>query len=210
MSSDPARLRLNRALRGVRGGSAARARSEGASAQQIERIARQRRELDEREEALARREADLARKERQIERRLDELASLIGSVKQEREELLEASEEQIVSFSLSITEKVLQCEIENGRYRIGEVVRSTLQAVRSKGALVLRVNPRDHELAQAAVQRLGKTFGTTRITTVPDESIPLASCCIETDSGKVFSEIPGRLERIRNSLMKRSGEGDGV
>jgi flagellar biosynthesis/type III secretory pathway protein FliH len=167
-------------------------------------------ELADRAEALARRETELADQTTALDARLEELAALISSVEEGKMEMLEANEEEIVSFSLSITEKVLQYEIENGRYRIGEVVRSTLRAVRDRGALVVRVNPRDHELTRAAVERLAQTYGTTRIRTVPDESIPLASCCIETDSGKIFSEIPGRLERIERSLLRKNGDSDGV
>jgi flagellar biosynthesis/type III secretory pathway protein FliH len=179
-------------------------------AQRAEKLAALRRELDRREADLARRESELAEMQKALDDKLERLAGLIGSVQEEKTEMLEANEEEIVSFSLSITEKVLQCEIENGRYKIGEVVRSTLQAVRERGAMVVRVNPRDYEMAVASVEKLGRTYGTTHITCVPDESIPLASCCIETDAGKVFSEIPGRLKRIESSLLKRNGDADGV
>jgi flagellar biosynthesis/type III secretory pathway protein FliH len=166
-------------------------------------------ELAAREMALSQAEKELTQKEELLDAKLEELAALISSVKEEKVEMLEANEEEIVSFSLSITEKVLQYEIESGRYRIGEVVKSTLQAVREKGALVVRVNPRDYEMTRAAVDSLEQTYGTTRIRTVPDESIPLASCCIETDSGKIFAEIPGRLERIERILLK-NGEANGI
>jgi flagellar biosynthesis/type III secretory pathway protein FliH len=179
-------------------------------AEQRRRIEAAQQDLADREEALARREAELAEQAAVLDARLEELAGLISSVQEGKTEMLEANEEEIVSFSLSITEKVLQYEIENGRYRIGEVVKSTLRAVRDRGALVVRVNPRDHELTKAAVERLAQTYGTTRIRTVPDESIPLASCCIETDSGKIFSEIPGRLERIERSLLRKNGNPDGI
>ncbi|MCK4375919.1 MAG: hypothetical protein KAX19_11335, partial [Candidatus Brocadiae bacterium] len=169
-----------------------------------------RQELALKEEALAQRESELAEQERTLQRKLEELAALISSVKEEKAEMLAANDEEIVSFSLSITEKVLQYEIENGRYKIDEVVKSTLRAVRDRGSLVVRVNPHDYEMTKAAVETLERTYGTTRITTVPDESIPLASCCIEMDSGKVFSEIPGRLKRIESSLLKKNGDAGGV
>jgi len=218
MSSEGARVRFNRPLRELRAAGASRRGPQGepALAQGSERLAEDarrleaaRQELSRREEALARREAEVGQKEKALEERLAELAALIGGIKEKRAEMLQANEEEIVSFSLSITEKVLQYEIENGRYKIGEVVKSTLRALRDKGSVVVRVNPQDYELAKAAVDKLEATYGTTRITTVPDESIPLASCCLETDSGKIFSEIPGRLARIEHSLLK-NGRSDGV
>lgn len=212
MSSDRQAVRLSMPLRGVRRTDAAAPAPSTPDAAAQERVAEERRRLETaarqlavRERALAEREAELVRAQKALEGRLEELARLIGSVHEEKAELLEANEEEIISLSLSITQKVLQYEIENGRYRIAEVVRSTLQAVRDRGALVVRVNPRDYEMTRAAVEELAQTFGSTRITAVPDESIPLASCCIETDSGKIFSEIPGRLEKVERSLLKKNG-----
>jgi len=217
MSNDLPSIRLTRPLRAVRAGGEGAPTAPQRAAEEHGQVAELRRQIAFREEQCARREAELARREAQlaereraVDERLAQLARLISSVEQEKVELLQANEEEIVSFSLSITEKVLQYEIENGRYKIGEVVRSTLQAVRDKGSVVVRVNPRDLEMTRAALEKMGQTFGTTRISTVPDESIPLASCCIETDSGKIFSEIPGRLKRIEQSLLKRNGETHGV
>jgi flagellar biosynthesis/type III secretory pathway protein FliH len=174
------------------------------------RVQQSSKELADREARLEEREADLAAREKDVQEKMDELARLITSVKEEKAQMLEANEEEIISFSLSITQKVLQYEIENGRYKIEEVVKSALRAVRDRGSIVVRVNPVDLELTRSAVNRLGRHFGTQRITCVGDESISPASCCIETESGKIFSEIPGRLERIEKSLLKKNGSSDGI
>jgi len=219
MSSRPSRVRFSRRLRAVIPATAPerQARPERVASVEEMQIAERRRDLDRQalelargQEELARREAELAATEAQLNERLERLAALISSVHKEKLEMLEANEEEIVSFSLSITQKVLQYEIENGRYKIEEVVRSALRAVRDRGPISVRVNPRDLDMARAAVEKLAKSFGTTRINAIPDESIPLASCCIETDSGKVFSEIPGRLKAIERSLLRKNGDTDGV
>ncbi len=220
MSNDEQVLRFNRPLRSVGPpGEARRTRQEPArvrTVEQLQMVEKQEQleeraaELERREREMARRAEELDRRERQIGERIEELARLIGSVKEEKVEMLEANEEEIVSFSLRITEKVLQHEIEQGRYKIAEVVKSALRAVRDKGAVVVRVNPRDYEMTTKAAERLAQTYGRTNITMVPDESIPAASCCIETDSGKIFSEIPGRLAKIEKSLLKKNGEANGV
>ena len=215
MSNDAPALRLTRPLCDVlRRPAGASPAAVGPAQKQLaearSRLEQGRHDLERREQELDRREAELAERAKAGEARLEQLAALIGSVRDEKIEMLEANEQEIVTFSLSITQKVLQYEIENGRYKIGEVVRSALQAVRDRGSLVVRVNPQDHEMAKAAVGRLGQTFGSTRITAVPDESIPLASCCIETDSGKVFSDIPGRLDKLERTLLKKNGTTHGL
>jgi flagellar biosynthesis/type III secretory pathway protein FliH len=220
MSSEGPIIRLSRPLRAVRTG--ARPPLESAAAPQPaapdtahvaelhRKLAHEREQRARGEAELARRQAQLAEKEKALDERMAQLARLVSSVEQEKVGLLQANEEEIVSFSLSITEKVLQYEIENGRYKIGEVVSSTLRAVRDKGAVVVRVNPRDLEMTRAALATMAEGAGPGRASAVADESIPLASCCIETDSGKVFSEIPGRLKRIEQSLLKKNGEANGV
>jgi flagellar biosynthesis/type III secretory pathway protein FliH len=216
MSNDRPPLRFNRPLRDIRTGSQSRAEARIKTVEQLQLTEQQRRleqrarELDRRQAALDQRETELDQKAEAVEERLEELAGLISSVREEKAEMLEANEEEIVSFSLSITEKVLQHEIEHGRYKMAEVVRSALRAVREKGAVVVRVNPRDLEMTKTAIEHLGQAYGRTRITTVPDESIPLASCCIETESGKIFSEIPGRLAKIEESLLRRNGAANGI
>jgi flagellar biosynthesis/type III secretory pathway protein FliH len=179
-------------------------------AEEVRRLSEREAELARREQQLADLEAALVEERKILDERSSELASLISSASSQKAAMLEANEEEIVSLSLSITQKVLQYEVENGHYKIGEIVKSALQAVRDRGATVVRVNPRDRGLTEEAVAKLSEGSGRGRITVVSDESIPLASCCIETDSGKAFSEIPGRLKKIEQSWMRTNGDTNGL
>ncbi len=167
--------------------------------------------------ALARGEAELARQSTEltatqtaVNEQMGRLGELIASVQQQKAEMLQANEEEIISLSLSIAEKVLQHEIENGRYRIGEVVRSTLHAIRSQGTIVVRANPRDYELTREAVESFEQLHGAKGVSIVADEAVPPASCCIETESGRISSEITERLKRIERGLLKSRDDSDGL
>ena len=169
------------------------------------------------EEMLRRKKAELDRKvmemaqsQKVLDDRIATLAQLIGEVKRKKVELLEESEETIVALCLSITEKVLQHEIEEGRYKIGEIVKGAMEAVRANGKITVRVNPKDLSLAQAAVKKLCETTEHSEIVAVADESVPLAACCIETESGRIFSDVAGRFERIERSLLRKGKEPNGV
>lgn len=217
MSNRPV-LRFNRSLRGVRDvdGKVDGRPTVQPALEQVEleghrrQIEEQREELKKKEAELAERKDRLARKEQGLEEKLAQMGALLVSLQEERAQMLESNEEEIVAFSLSITQKVLQHEIEHGHYKMTEVVKSALQAVRDTGTVVVRVNPRDHDMTRTAVEKMAQTHGRTGIKTVPDECIPLASCCIETDCGKIFSEIPGRLEKIEKSLLKSNGNANGI
>ncbi len=211
MSSERPTIRLTRPLGAVRTGAASAPAPQRSAADAAE-LQELRRRLAEQQQRAARAEAELARlseREQTFDGQMARLAELLAAVERERADLLQANEEEIVSFSLSITEKVLQYEIENGRYKIGEVVAATLRAVRDRGAVVVRVNPVDLELTQQALQSMGQGDG-GRISAVADAAVSPASCCIETDSGRIFSDVPERLKRIEQSLLKRNGEPHGV
>jgi flagellar biosynthesis/type III secretory pathway protein FliH len=216
MSSERPTIRLTRPLGAVRAGPSPSSAPQRPSAEQEgaddlrRRLAAEQERSAQAQAELARREQRLAEREKALDEQLTRLADLIAAAEQERTELLRENEEEIVSFSLSITEKVLQYEIENGRYKIGAIVAATLQAVRDKGSVLVRVNPRDLEQTQEALKRVSQFGESGRISAVADESIQPASCCIETDSGKVFSEVPERLKRIEQSLLKRNGKAHGL
>jgi flagellar biosynthesis/type III secretory pathway protein FliH len=210
MSNDPCILRFRHPLGAVRAGRVSEQLHAADAGGEDQQTTQESRLLQSRHEALSRREADLTRREaeilakgRDLDLKLTQLRALVDGIRKERTSLLEDNEQEIVSLSLGIAEKVLQHEIENGRYRIEAAVRSALDAVRNKGATVVRVNPQDYELTKAAVEKLDRVHGSARVSVVPDASIPPASCCIETDSGRALSEVQGSLERIEQSLLKK-------
>jgi len=186
------------------------ARKEADLAREESELARQKAEFARREREFAQREAALAEKSKQLDDQLARLGNLYLSAEREKTQMLEATEDSIVAFGLSITKKVLQYEVENGRYKIGEIVKGALEAVRSRGQVVVRVNPHDFDVAAAAVEKLSQTPEGRRISCMPDDSIPPAACCIETDSGRIFSDVSERLERIEENLLKKKAETNGV
>ena len=165
-------------------------------------------ELKARENELARREQQIARQESQIQEHCEELKELIGSLHREKVKMLEDNEETIVSFCLSITRKVIQHEIENGRYKMDRVIKGALDAVGNQGKTVVKVNPADHDIARQCLEEAGPGTSSDRVSVVADPQVLPAACCIETESGKIYSDVEGRLDRIEEGLLKKAKEND--
>ncbi len=169
-------------------------------------VAHKKEELAKREIHLGLRSQEVAQMQRGVEERLDRLNRLIAGIERMKTEELHNDEHAIVALSLRIAEKVLEHEIENGRYRIGEAVKSALQAVRDKGAVTVIVNPNDVESVKAALEKYPVEGLAGRVTIKPDPSVSPASCWIESDSGKICSEVSARLQLIEQSLLKKKEE----
>jgi flagellar biosynthesis/type III secretory pathway protein FliH len=163
-------------------------------------------ELARKEIHLGLRTQEVAQKQKNLEEKLDGLNRLIANIERTKVEELHNDEHAIIALSLKIAEKVLQHEIENGRYRIGEAVKSALQAVRDKGVVAISVNPRDYETVKEAVEKHPVEGLAGRVTLKSDPAVAPASCVVETDSGKISSEVFARLQMIEKSLLTKNGE----
>jgi flagellar biosynthesis/type III secretory pathway protein FliH len=147
-----------------------------------------------------------ARQEEQRRQRnglVEELEILLEEARDCKAKLIEESEEELVRFCLRLTEKVVQHEIEHGRYKISEVLKSALKSVRNNSEVLVRVNPRDLEPAREALQLLQEKGGMGDLEVVDDERVAPASCRIETSTGTVISNITSRLEKIEREIMKQ-------
>jgi len=174
-------------------------------------------EIRQREEEMTRREAELqqgrealAGSQAALDQHMEQFAALLEGLHRERTQMLEENEEAIVALSLSVTRTVLQHEIENGSYKIGEIVRGAIDTVRNEGSINVKVNPQDFELAQAALEKIKGEGEDRQITMEADEAVAPAACLLETDSGRMLSDVAARLERVENTLMKRNGNPNGV
>ncbi len=202
MSNDNVRkLRLKAPLQRVREGGRNETAGTDHRGEEQRQLAAMRAAITQDREELEKKEGALAEKERRFDRQLERLANLIASAEEEQVRILQASEEEIVSLSLTIVEKVLQSEIENGRYEIGRIVESTLKNVKNQSDIAVRVHPDDYEMASVAVEKIGPNGAATSMKVIPDGSIAPASCRIETGIGKVYSDISGRLHRIKEALL---------
>ena len=176
----------------------------------LEEIRRREEELTQREAELQQGREAVTQSRAAVDQQMEQFAALLEGLHRERIQMLEENEEAIVALSLSVTRKVLQHEIENGSYKIGEIVRGAIDTVRNEGTINVKVNPQDYELAQAAVEKVKGEGEERQIALEADESVAPAACLLETDSGRILSDVAARLQRVENTLMKGNSESNGV
>jgi len=217
MSSEQLTIRFSRPVRAVSMEPPRESARDGRSAEQeSEADGLMKDYLRRKEGSLKRKEAELLRLEEELNEqkaafaeRIRRMSELMESLARARADMLEAHEEDIVSLSLSISEKVLEQEIESGTYKVREVLRSALKAMRGRGEIVVKVNPQDYELAEAAAAEVEAGSGFSSIEVVPDKTVPLASCSVESESGRLFSSVAQKLAKIEADLLKKNGALDG-
>lgn len=153
-------------------------------------------------------ESRCKQEKQRVDALVEELSTLLDEVRDSKAQLIEDSEEELVGFCLHLTEKVLQHEIEHGRYKIGKVLESALRTVRDSSKVIVRVNPGDHKKAREALKLIEQRWDDGELEVTDDEEVARASCHIETESGTIISNITGRLEKIEQELMKQGNRPD--
>jgi len=200
MSSDGRVIPLNRPLAGLRAVAAVGGPSVPA-ARQAELLAR--------EQQLARVAGDLAEKEKCLDAMLRQVGGLIQGLEQAKLDLLRENEREIISLSLTVAEKVIQHEIAQGGYCIGEIVRAALEAVHARGAVTVKVNPADRDAVETALRKADPARPPSEeeaVTVVADPAVPRAGCAVESAAGSAFTEAASRLDLIRKGLLNHAAE----
>ncbi len=180
---------------------------------QGEEVKRLRSQLEEKEARIEELEAVQAKyekqrkeREQQKEKLLDDLEMILSSVRTEKAEMMEQNEEEMVDLCLRLTEKVLQHEVEQGRYKIGQIIDGALQKIRETSEVHVHVNPGDYDAASEALQLVTEQRDIDDLQVTKNPDIEPASCRIETETGTVVSDTEKRLEKIEQELLKQGNE----
>lgn len=170
-------------------------------------LQKQKKELEKREKALQQERHELKEKRESAAATVEQLMEIADSARGSKEQLMEEHEQDMVDLCLQMSEKVLQHEIEHGRYKIEEILQSAIKTVRDTTSATVKLNPRDHEVAESYVEEIRESQNIESVTIVPDDRVEPGGCHIETESGTVLSEVSDRLAKIEKELLKDGDTG---
>ncbi|MEZ6184843.1 MAG: FliH/SctL family protein [Planctomycetota bacterium] len=137
------------------------------------------------------------------EESLQQLGGLVGRLREslstlERRTLdeLRDVEQRVVELALAVAERILACEVEEGRYDLRQTLSRALELARDKSEAVVYVHPSDLERLPPA-EREGWTC-------MADTNLDPGDLVVETPTGRVISTLADQLEAVRKAI--RSGE----
>lgn len=127
------------------------------------------------------------------------LKNLIDKVNQFYDGLFSEHREAIAKLSVEIARKILVQKVQDGDYRIEDIVKEVLTSAGSHKDLVVHLNPKDF----AECQKLQEGDGSgvfEGLELVADSNIGGAECLLESPKGTIESLIEGHLERVGKAL----------
>jgi flagellar biosynthesis/type III secretory pathway protein FliH len=137
---------------------------------------------------------------------LDLAHGIAAQAKVDREQLIADGEPEIIRLALEIARKVVAREVENDPDILkGLLTRAMLKAA-GNDRIRLRLNP-------VAIERLGTYLSDTAarfadrgVDVVPDRTVEIAGCVVETRAGTIDATAGTQLAKIGRAMLALTGE----
>ena len=147
--------------------------------------------------------------EEKISEKVAQLASIIESLKEERQSLLKQAETAVVDMSLAIARKFVDTATVMNSDLIKKTIKSAVKMVTEKDKVIIRINPEDLEEVRAHqddIIFIGDGIGKLEIR--PDKKVDRGGCVVETEAGNIDARIESRFAEIEKTLKQALGNGN--
>lgn len=147
------------------------------------------------------REVGFKKGQAEVRRLVDRLGVIIGQAIDIREEIIAASEKQMVEMILMIARKVIKDEVAERKEVVLNNIREALRRIKDRDRVNIRVNFADLELTTAHKDELIKMMESLRKVNIYEDSrVDRGGCIIETDVGAIDARISTQLKEIEEAI----------
>ncbi|HMV41750.1 MAG TPA: flagellar assembly protein FliH [Leptospiraceae bacterium] len=147
------------------------------------------------------REVGFKKGQGEVRRLIDRLGTIVGKAIDIREDIIQASEKQMVEMILIIARKVIKDEIIERKEIVLNNIREALKRIKDRDRVDIRVNFSDLEITTAHKDELIKLMESLRkVNIFEDSRIDRGGVIIETDVGAIDARISTQLKEIEEAI----------
>ncbi|HBS05100.1 MAG TPA: flagellar assembly protein FliH [Leptospiraceae bacterium] len=147
------------------------------------------------------REVGFKKGQSEVRRLIDRLGTIVGQAIDVREDIIAASEKQMVDMILMIARKVIKDEVVERKEVVLNNIREALRRIKDRDRVNIRVNFSDLELTTAHKDELIKMMESLRKVNIYEDSrVDRGGCIIETDVGSIDARISTQLKEIEEAI----------
>jgi len=151
------------------------------------------------------REAGFIEGKAEVDRLVERTQTVLQRAQDKRTEILEETEQEIISLVLLIARKVIKVISESQRNVVISNVVQALRKVKGRGNIIIRVNMVDLKLTTEHTKDfINLVEGAKSIQVVEDTSVDEGGCIIETDFGEIDARIASQLAELESKILEIS------
>ena len=145
--------------------------------------------------------------EQRIETVVQQMATLLQEIQNQRDSLYKTYEREMLQLALSISKKILHHELQVNEEVITATLREVSKHIVDQRKIVIRLNPVDLQFLQTrAGSVLSAEKGGQGVEMIKDPSITRGGCVVETAFGSIDGTIETQFDQIVSLLWERFGE----
>ncbi|GGH82246.1 flagellar assembly protein FliH [Pullulanibacillus pueri] len=133
---------------------------------------------------------------------LVEAQKIIQSAEVDYHKYLEQAEKEILDLALTISETIIDTEIEADPSKWNSLVKKAIRQVRDQEPIKLILNPRWYVHVIENREEIESITHHHRVLIIPDDQLAENDCFIETSFGRIEAGIDNQLKKIRSKLYE--------
>ncbi|MFA6132737.1 MAG: FliH/SctL family protein [Phycisphaerae bacterium] len=131
---------------------------------------------------------------------LSALQQAVEQVSALNKQILQEAEEQLLDLAVGIAGKVLQQEVDAGRYEIDPMVREAIACLPLRQSVVVRLNPQDLSRCRMAGATGSENSEAGKTCFVADSTVLPGHCVVESAGSTHHASLDDRLEYVVDAL----------
>ncbi len=145
--------------------------------------------------------------QQEFQNAFDFLQNTINALQQGQQAIFQQSEETVLELLIAMTEKIVGALNEPQAKVIEHTLHKVLKTADIAGRVKVLVNPTEIEYLKNVENELRMQFPDLKeLGIIPDESIAIGGCVIETDLGKIDARVNTQLTEMADKLRKLFSE----
>jgi len=142
-----------------------------------------------------------------VQKEIEKFATLIESIRSQQEELIESSEQFVLSFALKVAEKIIGSTdfstLKLDRDKLQEVVAESLKNFPNSTKYTLRVHRETGEVVEKYKTEIQKQIQKpVEISIIEDPTLKMNDCLVESDYGVLDARIESQFKEIKNFFIE--------
>ncbi len=142
-----------------------------------------------------------------IQKEIEQFAGLTESIRSRQEELIESSEQFVLSFALKVVEKIIGSTefstLNFNQDKLQQVVAESLKLFSNSTKYTLRVHPETGEVVEKyKTEILRQIKKSVEISIVEDPTLNMSDCLVESDYGVLDARIESQFKEIESFFIK--------
>ncbi|HWI54061.1 MAG TPA: FliH/SctL family protein [Desulfobacteria bacterium] len=135
--------------------------------------------------------------------RIMEAEKLVEQARQERVEIIEGSENEILQLAMAVARKVVGEEIVLNSECVVDIVKKAIQKATDRQELTVRVNPENLDVTLNAEEEINKSAaGIRKMRVTADPAVSIGGCVVETPNETVDARVERQLDEIEQALLE--------